>query len=146
MSSTRCLPVDDSGFRLGRTGHCEPRIGADLSRQSPSPRFRSRPDGITDVLARALGQKLTEALGQHVVIENKPGANSQVGTEARRQAAPDGHTLLVAPTPPSSTSPHLYAKLPYDPINDFAPISGLGISPEALVVNPSVPQQGPPTK
>jgi tripartite-type tricarboxylate transporter receptor subunit TctC len=97
------------------------------------------PGGITDVLARALGQKLTEAWGQQVVIENKPAGAGQVGTDSVAKAAPDGHTLLVAADATFVTSPHTYSKLPYDPINDFAPITGLGISPQALVVNPSVP-------
>ncbi len=97
------------------------------------------PGGITDVLARALGQKLTEAWGQQVVIENKPAGAGQVGTDSVAKSAPDGHTLLVAADATFVTSPHTYSKLPYDPINDFAPITGLGISPQALVVNPSVP-------
>ena len=97
------------------------------------------PGGITDILARALGQKLTDALGQQVVIDNKPGANSQIGAEAVAKAAPDGHTLLVSADTTFAMNPHLYAKLGYDPVKDFAPISGLGISPQALVVHPSVP-------
>jgi tripartite-type tricarboxylate transporter receptor subunit TctC len=95
--------------------------------------------GITDILARALGQGLTEAWGQQVVIENKPGANSQIGAEYVAKAAPDGHTLLVSADTTFSMNPHLYSKLSYDPVKDFAPISGLGISPQALVVHPSVP-------
>jgi len=97
------------------------------------------PGGITDILARALGQKLTDTLGQQVVIDNKPGANSQIGAEAVAKAAPDGYTLLVSADTTFAMNPHLYAKLGYDPVKDFAPISGLGISPQALVVHPSVP-------
>jgi len=97
------------------------------------------PGGITDILARALGQKLTEGWGQQVVIENKPGANSQIGAEMVAKAAPDGYTLLVSADTTFSMNPHLYVKLGYDPVKDFAPISGLGISPQALVVHPSVP-------
>ena len=97
------------------------------------------PGGITDILARALGQKLTDTLGQQVVIDNKPGANSQIGAEAVAKAAPDGYTLLVSADTTFAINPHLYAKLGYDPVKDFAPISGLGISPQALVVHPSVP-------
>ncbi len=97
------------------------------------------PAGITDILARALGQRLTESLGQQVVIENKPGANSQLGAEAVARAAPDGHTLLVSADTTFVMNPHLYTKLNYDPLKDFAPVSGLGISPQALVVHPSVP-------
>jgi len=97
------------------------------------------PGGITDILARALGQRLSESLGQQVIIDNKPGANSQIGAEMVAKAAPDGHTLLVSADTTFVMNPHLYAKLSYDPMKDFAPVSGLGISPQALVVHPSVP-------
>ena len=97
------------------------------------------PGGITDILARSLGQKLTDAWGQQVVIENKPGANSQIGAELVAKAAPDGYTLLVSADTTFVMNPHLYAKLSYDPVKDFTPITGLGISPQALVVHPSVP-------
>jgi tripartite-type tricarboxylate transporter receptor subunit TctC len=95
--------------------------------------------GITDVLARALGARLTEAFGQQMVIENKPGANSQVGAEYVAKSAPDGYTLVVTADTTFVMNPHLYPKLNYDPINDFVPITGLGISPQALVVHPSLP-------
>ena len=95
--------------------------------------------GSTDVLARALGARLSEALGQQTVIENKPGANSQVGAEYVAKAVPDGHTLLVTADTTFVMNPHLYPKLNYDPVNDFVPITALGISPQALVVHPSVP-------
>ena len=96
--------------------------------------------GITDVIGRALGQRLAEAWGQQVVIENKPGGGiGQVGTESVARSAPDGYTLLVTADATFVTSPHTYSKLPYDPINDFVPVTGLGISPQALVVHPSLP-------
>jgi tripartite-type tricarboxylate transporter receptor subunit TctC len=96
--------------------------------------------GITDVIARALGQRLAETWGQQVVIENKPGGGTgQVGTEYVARSTPDGYTLLVTADATFITSPHTYAKLPYDPINDFVPITGLGISPQALVMHPSLP-------
>jgi tripartite-type tricarboxylate transporter receptor subunit TctC len=95
--------------------------------------------GITDILARALGQRLGDALGQPVVIDNRPGANSQVGAEIVARAAPDGYTLLVSADTTFVMNPHLYGKLAYDALNDFTPVSGLGISPQALVVHPSVP-------
>jgi len=97
------------------------------------------PGGITDILARALGQRLGAALGQPVVIDNRPGANSQVGAEIVARAAPDGTTLMVSADTTFVMNPHLYAKLPYDALHDFVPVSGLGISPQALVVHPSVP-------
>jgi tripartite-type tricarboxylate transporter receptor subunit TctC len=94
--------------------------------------------GITDILARALGQKLGEALGQPIVVDNRPGANSQVGAEIVARAAPDGYTLLVSADTTFVMNPHMYDKLPYG-LADFTPVSGLGISPQALVVHPAVP-------
>jgi tripartite-type tricarboxylate transporter receptor subunit TctC len=96
--------------------------------------------GITDVIARALGQRLAEAWGQQVVIENKPGGGTgQVGTEYVARSAPDGYTLLVTADATFVAAPHTYSRLPYDAINDFVPITALGISPQALVVHPSLP-------
>jgi len=97
------------------------------------------PGGITDVIARALGQRLAETWKQQVVVENKPTGAGIVGIESVAKAAPDGHTLLVGADAAFVTAPHTYSKLPYDPIRDFVPITGLGISPQALVVHPSVP-------
>src|SRR5262249_27045907 len=95
--------------------------------------------GITDVVARALGQRLSEAWKQQVVVENRPTGAGIVGVDSVAKAAPDGHTLLVAADANFVTAPHTYSKLPYDAFKDFAPISGLGISPQALIVHPSVP-------
>jgi tripartite-type tricarboxylate transporter receptor subunit TctC len=95
--------------------------------------------GITDILARALGQRLGEALGQQIVIDNRPGANSQVGAEIVAHAAPDGYTLMVSADTTFVMNPHLSPQVAYDPLVDFIPVSGLGISPQALVVHPSVP-------
>jgi tripartite-type tricarboxylate transporter receptor subunit TctC len=96
------------------------------------------PGGITDILARALAQKLTEAWGQSFVVENKPAGAGMVGVEDVAKAAPDGYTLLVTADATFVTNPHTYSTLPYD-VSDFIPITGLGISPQALVVHPSVP-------
>jgi tripartite-type tricarboxylate transporter receptor subunit TctC len=96
--------------------------------------------GITDVIGRALGQRLAEVFGQQVVVENKPGGGTgQVGTEYVAKSAPDGYTLLVTADATFVTAPHVYGKLPYDALNDFVPITALGISPQALVVHPSLP-------
>jgi tripartite-type tricarboxylate transporter receptor subunit TctC len=97
------------------------------------------PGGITDVVARALGQRLSEAWKQQVVVENRPTGAGIVGVDSVAKAAPDGHTLLVAADANFVTAPHTYSKLPYDTIQDFTPITGLGISPQALIVHPSVP-------
>jgi tripartite-type tricarboxylate transporter receptor subunit TctC len=96
------------------------------------------PGGFTDVVARILGVKLSQSLGQQVVVENKPGAGSTIGSDFVAKSAPDGYTLLMV----SSThviSPWLYRNLPYDPIRSFTPVSKLADSAYVLLVNPKVP-------
>jgi tripartite-type tricarboxylate transporter receptor subunit TctC len=95
--------------------------------------------GITDILARALAQQLTDRWGQQVIVENRPGGNSQIGAEYVTRSAPDGYTLLVSADTTFVMGPHLYSDLKYDPLQDFVPITGLGVSPQTLVVHPSVP-------
>jgi len=95
--------------------------------------------GSADLLARILSQKLTESLGQPVVIENRPGAGGNIGMEAAAKAAPDGYTLVVAYNGTMAINPALYPNLPFDPVKDYAPISMLASSQLALVVHPSVP-------
>jgi tripartite-type tricarboxylate transporter receptor subunit TctC len=97
--------------------------------------------GAADVIARALAQRLSEEWGQPVLVENKGGANNQVGTTAVARSAPDGYTLLLTPEHTFTVNPYLYRKLSYDPAKDFIPVSGLvGIS-QALVVHPSLAMQ-----
>ncbi len=96
------------------------------------------PGGFTDVVARILGQKLTVAMGQSFVIENKAGAGSIIGTDFVAKAAPDGYTLVMV----SSThviSPWIYKSMPYDPLKSFTAVSKLVDSPYVLLVNPKVP-------
>jgi tripartite-type tricarboxylate transporter receptor subunit TctC len=95
------------------------------------------PGGATDIIARVVSQKLSERLGQQVVVENKPGAGTTIGNAEVAKATPDGYTLLFAPTP-FVISQFIYPKLPYDPRRDFAPVSLLAVSPFILVVNPNV--------
>jgi tripartite-type tricarboxylate transporter receptor subunit TctC len=97
------------------------------------------PGGGNDIIARLLGVKMQESWGQSVVIDNKPGANSIIASEFVAKSAPDGYTLLVNATGGMSVNPVLYAKLPYDPLRDFVPISMVGSFPLVLVVNPAVP-------
>ena len=97
------------------------------------------PGGSTDILSRALGQKLAEGLGQPVVIDNRPGAGGSIGSEAGAKAAPDGYTLLMGQLGPLAVSPAIYKNLPYDPVKSFAPVSLMAIVPSVLVVNPQVP-------
>jgi tripartite-type tricarboxylate transporter receptor subunit TctC len=97
--------------------------------------------GAADVIARALAQRLSEEWSQPVLVENKGGANNQVGTTAVARSAPDGYTLLLTPEHTFTVNPYLYRKLSYDPAKDFIPVSGLvGIS-QALVVHPSLAMQ-----
>ena len=97
------------------------------------------PGGGNDIIARLLGVKMQESWGQSVVIDNKPGANSIIASEFVAKSAPDGYTLLVNATGGMSVNPVLYAKLPYDSLKDFVPISMVGSFPLVLVVNPAVP-------
>ena len=102
------------------------------------------PGGGNDIIARLLGAKMQEAWGEPVVIDNKPGANSIIATEFVAKAAPDGYTLLVNATGGMSVNPVLYAKLPYDSLKDFVPISMVGSFPLVLAVNPSLPVKSVP--
>src|SRR5262249_14941316 len=89
----------------------------------------------TDILARVIGEQLAKTLGQPVVIENKPGAGGTIGATLAAKSEPDGHTPLRATTPPHGIGPTLYAKLPYDPLRDFARISSVGLTPQTLMAS-----------
>jgi tripartite-type tricarboxylate transporter receptor subunit TctC len=96
------------------------------------------PGASTDLTGRLIAQKLSPVLGQPVIVENRPGAGSLVGTELVAKATPDGHTLLVVASS-LTISPLLHASLPFDPQRDFAPITQLSSFPNILVVHPGVP-------
>jgi tripartite-type tricarboxylate transporter receptor subunit TctC len=96
------------------------------------------PGGFTDVAARILQKELSATLGQSIVIENKPGAGSTIGTAEVANAKPDGHTLVMISTT-HVISPHLYKQIPYDPIRSFTPVMKLAEGPYVLVVHPSLP-------
>ena len=97
------------------------------------------PGGGADIFSRTVAQKLTEALGQSVVVDNRPGANGGIGTDLVAKAAPDGYTLLLANSGPMTVNPVLYKKVAYNPVKDFAPISQGAIYFYVLVVLPSFP-------
>ena len=99
------------------------------------------PGGVTDALGRTLAQRFTEAWGQQVIVENKPGANNQIAAEYVTKAAPDGYTLLIGPEVTFVVNPSLYPKLSYDPVKGFTPISGLVTINHALIANPALPVQ-----
>jgi tripartite-type tricarboxylate transporter receptor subunit TctC len=94
--------------------------------------------GSTDIIARVLGQKLNEMWGQPVLVDNRAGGSTVIGTEIVAKAPPDGHTLLVTPAP-FTIVPSLAAKLPYDPQKDFEPITLINTTPLVVVVHPGVP-------
>ncbi|HEY5900493.1 MAG TPA: tripartite tricarboxylate transporter substrate binding protein [Burkholderiales bacterium] len=97
------------------------------------------PGSATDVISRIVGNRLSEALGQPIVVEARPGAGGALGTEAAAHSAPDGYTLFMGNNSTHGSNPALYAKLPYDAVNDFAPISMVASVPYVLIVNPSLP-------
>jgi tripartite-type tricarboxylate transporter receptor subunit TctC len=95
--------------------------------------------GTTDIIARAITLKLSDKLGQSFVIDNKPGAGGNIGTEAVVRAAPDGHTLIINSVGPIAVNSWLYKSLPYDPLKDLVPVVQIADVPNMLVVHPSVP-------
>jgi tripartite-type tricarboxylate transporter receptor subunit TctC len=96
------------------------------------------PGGGTDILIRVITPKLSELLGQQIIVDNRGGGGSMIGTELVVRSAPDGYTLVAVDTA-FATNPSLYRKLPYDPIKDLAPVSLLATAPVILIVHPSVP-------
>src|SRR5260221_7408768 len=95
--------------------------------------------GTTDVLARAAAQKLTENMGQPVVVDNRPGAGGNIGAELVAKAAPDGYTLLMGTVGTHAINPSLYPRMPYDAVRDFAPVILVAGVPNVLVINPALP-------
>jgi tripartite-type tricarboxylate transporter receptor subunit TctC len=95
--------------------------------------------GGADIFARLIGRKLGEVMGQQFVADNRAGASGMIGCELAARAAPDGYTLLMATTGTHTTNPAVYAKMPYDPVRDFSPISLVAESPFVLIVHPSLP-------
>jgi tripartite-type tricarboxylate transporter receptor subunit TctC len=115
--------------------------------QPAAPAYPSRPariiagfspGGSTDIMARIVAQKLTDALQQQVVVENRPGANGNIAAEVTAKAPPDGYTLLMAANG-LTINPSLYKKVPYHPVKDFSPITLFALIPNVLVVHPALP-------
>ncbi len=101
------------------------------------------PGGAADLTARTLGQKMSEQLGQPIVVENKPGANGVVGIEFVAKSAPDGYTILLTDRGSLAVNPSLYTKLPYDPLRDFAHVGIVTDGPYVLVANPKLDVKTP---
>ncbi len=104
----------------------------------------SPPGGSVDLLARIAAEEFTRVFGRPFVVENRPGANGNIGVDLVLKAPADGHMLFVAPPGPFSINAHLMASMPFDPRSGIAPIALLGVSPLLLVVHPSVPAQDLP--
>lgn len=122
--------------------------GSALAQTADPARYPTRPiriiapfgaGGPADRVARTVGQKMAEGLGQQVLVDNRAGANGVVGTELAAKSAPDGYTLVVGTTGTHGINASLFSSLPYDTIRDFAPIARLGISNYVLVAHPSLP-------
>src|SRR5919106_2645350 len=97
------------------------------------------PGGAADFIARLIGGKLSEPLGQPVLVENRGGAGGTIAADTVAKAAPDGYTLLQNSITTHGVGPHLYSKLPYDPVKDFAAVSGLAVLPLIMAVNAELP-------
>jgi tripartite-type tricarboxylate transporter receptor subunit TctC len=96
------------------------------------------PGGSSDTLARTLGQKLAESLHEQVIVDNRPGGNGNIGMEIVARAVPDGHTIVFAYIANLAIAPSLYAKLPFDPVKDYAPVTQIASSPNVLTAYPAV--------
>jgi tripartite-type tricarboxylate transporter receptor subunit TctC len=95
--------------------------------------------GPTDIVARVMGAKMGDLLGQQFVVENRVGAGGNIGADQVAKSAPDGYTLLMATVSTHAINPGLYRNMPYDPVRDFAPIAQIGVTPTLLSVHPSLP-------
>ncbi len=117
-----------------------------LAQQYPSKPIRVivpfGPGGPSDFLVRTIGQKLTEAWGQQLIVDHRAGANGVVGAELTARAVPDGYTLGMATNGTHGINASLFAKLPYDTVKDFAPVTRFGFAPFLLIAHPSLPARG----
>jgi tripartite-type tricarboxylate transporter receptor subunit TctC len=129
-------------IRIGAVAALLLTIGTATAQNFPSKPIRLvapfAPGGSTDILARLVAQKLTEAWGQQVNVDNRAGGGSVIGTDLVAKSAPDGYTLVMTSTS-TATAPSLLRKLPYDTLRDLAPVIQLVSTPNALVVHPSLP-------
>jgi len=120
-----------------------PALAAESANDYPSKPIRLvvpfTPGGSTDILARVIGQKLTEAWGKQVVIDNRPGAGGNIGVDLVAKSPADGYTLVMGHIGTFGVNPTLYPKLPFDPVKDFQPITLVALVPNMLSVNPALP-------
>jgi tripartite-type tricarboxylate transporter receptor subunit TctC len=130
-------------FLVGAAAVCSPGAPAVLAAEYPTKPIRIlvgfAPGGSADIVARAVGQKLTESFRQAVVIDNRSGASGIIATELGAKAEPDGYTLLEATMTTHGIGPHLYRKLPYDVVRDFEPVALMVRIPLVMFIHASVP-------
>ena len=124
---------------LGCAGAAETAWGQNYPSKSIRIVVPQAPGGGNDTIARMIGQKLTQALKQQVVADNRPGAGGMIAAELVAKAAPDGYTLLLGNVATLTIIPNIQKKVPYDPLKDFAPVSMIASAPHLLVVHPSLP-------
>jgi len=138
---TRLLALTAAALVAADSGHA-------LAQAAPAYGYPERPvrlvvpfgaAGATTTVARIVATKMSESLGQQVIVESKPGAQGIIACELVRKAAPDGYTILVGTSGPMSVNPAIYPKLAYQPLRDFIPVTMIGSFPYVLVVNPSLP-------
>ena len=123
-------------FILGASAAFSPRAFAQTWPAKPIKIVVPFPPGqSTDILARVMADQLTKALGQQVVVENRPGAGGSIGADVVAKAAPDGYTLLMVTISTHGIAPAIYPKLPYDTQKDFAPIANIGLTPQVLMAS-----------
>src|SRR4051812_45872193 len=120
-----------------------PAAAADSARDYPNHPIRmlvpNAPGSSVDTLGRIFAQALTNVSGQQVVIDNRAGAGGTLGMEIGKNSSPDGYTVISASTAAMTIAPHIYSKLPFDPVKDYEFVSLFGITPNVLVVTPSFP-------
>jgi tripartite-type tricarboxylate transporter receptor subunit TctC len=118
---------------------CEPAHAQDYPTKPIVLIVPFAPGGSSEVLARMIGQKLTESWKQQVVVENKPGAAGNIAMEAVQRARPDGYTLILGHVGTLAVNPAMFSKLPYDPVNGFIPVAMIASVPNVVTIHPSVP-------
>lgn len=132
-----------TGFFLGLVALASIAGGHAFAQSYPTKTIRMivayPPGGGTDIVGRLMALKLTDRLGQTVLVDNRGGATGNIGTELAARAAPDGHTLLMGNVAPNAVNVSLFKKLGFDPVKDFSPVSLVAITPNILVAHPSMP-------
>jgi len=136
----RIVDVPKNNHRARRPGRSfVRRVGSKLSVQARPGDRHLPPGGTPDIYGRVMSAELQKVWNQSVVVENRTGAGGTIGTDYVAKAAPDGYTLLFAADATITIAPHLYSKLPYDPVRDLAPIVNVAAGPFVLMANPAFP-------